>query len=91
MPESHNVYTGKFGIDIRPTTPETASNMCSLSCIYLIQVKTNWDLTTEHLTYLQHLIEFKVPFYVKKELHVWRNHVKVPYILNLNERLPDAV
>lgn len=51
--------------------------------IHLIQVKTNWTVDGE---YLSELIEFDIPFYVKKELHNWLDLSRVPIIYKLNQK-----
>ncbi len=50
------------------------------SCIYLIQVKTN-NLPDNKYTIA--LKNFKVPFYVKKQLHIWEDRKKEPIIIDL--------
>ena len=80
MPSFHSDIQKQFGMDIRPMCLNAAEKLISFNYIFLIQVKTNEMPKT---AYIKTLKDFQVPFYVKKELHIWNDRQKEPDIIDL--------
>lgn len=50
--------------------------------VYYIQVKTNKPPPLEDI---EKIYDFKVPYYIRKEIHIWKDGEDKPQIMNCND------